>query len=364
MLPTSYQAECGFRRYLMAASCADIFESRLYAITIAKAKIGGAETGCFKRVGECQSRSIALLEARVMHYFSFLVCLPCVRVRARFLLFFCLQTPYSQTPFLYPRSTHLPTPRTNRDLRSSYHLVLHTRAHAATMANFLDLPAELRNIIYELVLVRDQAIAFKNITIRPLYPPNEPEPVLLDLRTHLLLTQVNRLIRHDTTPMLFGRNTFLAKLSNHKSNEKTLAKDERPAYTWGDRATASWLQIASPEATSNIRSLLLHLESATVGRDLMMQAIGYLPCVGPEPGGAFSQREWYHHSLRRCICLQHSVWSVDLGKRTFRCMEVDGRSALLGTKCFACVKLLTNWMYDYRDHGRGDVRAGLLGLVW
>jgi len=232
------------------------------------------------------------------------------------------------------------------------------------MANLLDLPAELRNIIYELVLVRDQAIAFNNITIRPLYPPDEPEPILLDLRTHLPLTQVNRRLRHETTPILFGRNTFLAKLSNYRADE-TLANDDLPSSTWGDRATARWLQIASPEATSNIRSLQLRIGSAKVGRELITIACGYLPCVGPEPEGAFSQREWYHHSLRRCDCSQYSWWSVDLRKRIFRCTEVDGNRVITGTeRCVACTKLLTNWMNDYGDHGHGDVRVGLLRLVW
>jgi len=107
-------AEYESSKYLMAAPCANMFESRVQAITIAKAMIGGAESRCSNPMGECESRSITLhvFSARVMHFFS--RCLFTLCRDARDLLLYILQTAFSRSSCT---SQHI---KASRVLRSNH----------------------------------------------------------------------------------------------------------------------------------------------------------------------------------------------------------------------------------------------------
>lgn len=59
------------------------------------------------------------------------------------------------------------------------------------MARFLDLPAELRNNIYDIVLIMEHALRFTD----PELPPHTTA-----------ITAVNRQTRHETLPVFFGGN--------------------------------------------------------------------------------------------------------------------------------------------------------------
>jgi hypothetical protein len=84
---------------------------------------------------------------------------------------------------------------------------LRIQARTSTFMKFMDLPLELRLDIYEYILVSDEPISFGNRSAF-LHPPMTSLAITNPLGRYLPLTQVSRQIRDETTPLLYGQNTF------------------------------------------------------------------------------------------------------------------------------------------------------------
>ncbi|KAK5681381.1 hypothetical protein LTR17_027467 [Elasticomyces elasticus] len=103
-----------------------------------------------------------------------------------------------------PRRQVMDEPRTSR-LPVAWRARVIAPTQTSPASRFELLPAEIRNAIYELVLIHDGAIT---VTTRPhtsrvsMFPPRRNE--------HLLaLTAISRSIRKDALPLFYGMNVFM-----------------------------------------------------------------------------------------------------------------------------------------------------------
>ncbi|KAK5721852.1 hypothetical protein LTR15_006445 [Elasticomyces elasticus] len=108
---------------------------------------------------------------------------------------------------------------------------------------FLRLPAELRNIIYELVLPRDNFYVSVRTT-EPVYVMR----CLAEPATIPALLATCRLIRNDTLPVFYGTNIFALRTGNKKDFRDTLA----------------WLQSMDQRAVAGIVKLVVTGTTACV----------------------------------------------------------------------------------------------------
>jgi hypothetical protein len=259
------------------------------------------------------------------------------------------------------------------------------------MPSLMDLPAEVRNMIYEPVLVQDEEISFGNIS-GLLRPPKITTAFTNHLAMLLPLTQVSVQIRDETTPMLFGRNTFNVVLTTHKhegprtqlnrqhrSAETKVFFDETSAstapghLTYGDRRAAAWIKIARPEAIKHIQRLTVEVEKADlVTRWPHLRHLYETPNISQEALRVFAPSRWYSHAIElRCPGLDTNVWSIDCKENRIHCKEVVRVGAgfgFLGSQqsakpCDRCRMMLLEWGLDRQFDG--ELRRGhFLGLVW
>src|SRR5262249_21182182 len=88
---------------------------------------------------------------------------------------------------------------------------------------FLDLPYDIRYIIYELLLVSPDPIVISprrrhlharivsNVDARPQWHPRHPPPItrLPHTKPHVEILRLNRQANEEGTPLLYGRNVFV-----------------------------------------------------------------------------------------------------------------------------------------------------------
>lgn len=269
----------------------------------------------------------------------------------------------------------------------------------------MDLPPELRNMVYELVLVQDQAISFGNKSPLPSDSPAINTEPTHHLKSLLALTQVSRQLRDETTPVLFGRNTFQVLLSTKRHDgpltqfKRQLRSVESPVLfdldsaetppghlTYGDQNAALWATIARKEALMHIRQLSVDVELAeSIPRWSRMQHLYATPSE-PTAGGRsfphewylaprerntdnFSPYEWYTHAIApRCIPYQSTTWRIDYEERSLQHASIrktgvpwDRRTPL---NCGGCHDSLWRWGNDYIKSGDILTREHFLRLIW
>ena len=254
---------------------------------------------------------------------------------------------------------------------------------------FFDLPAELHIIIYELILVQDEDISFGNVSAL-LRPPRTTPALTNHLGPYCPLTHVSKRVRDETTPILFGRNTFHVLLSTHKhdgpltqmirqrrsTKTKSLFDDASAStapghLTYGDRNAAAWARNARPEALACIQRLTIEVEKADlVARWQHLRHLYKAPGGYQEPLGVFSPTRWYLHAIElRCWGLDTIVWTVDCKEKRIFCKEIqrvgpDWPSARQQPKsCERCRSMLLEWGVD-REIEEGFNKEHFLGLIW
>lgn len=245
-------------------------------------------------------------------------------------------------------------------------------------------------MIYENVLVSDEEISFGS-TGQWLHPPQTSTAITNPLKNYLPLTQVSRQLRDETTPMLFGRNTFKVLLSTQKdealaqaSLEKNIPRMKKPrllgllnseaipgSLTYGDRNAAAWTRIARPDAVAQIQHLTIEIENAdSIARWWHLQQL-YNIMSGPETNKVFSPRAWYLHAIKLyCKCFEVATWTVDFKEGRVRCESIkqvsplEWQSRRAGRPCRTCEQLLRNWCKDYSAEGETLSKDHLLKLIW
>lgn len=192
------------------------------------------------------------------------------------------------------------------------------QAKMTTFTKFMDLPLVLRLTIYDTVLVSDEPISFGNKSAL-LHPPMTSPAITNHLGKYLPLTQVSRQIRDETTPILYGQNTFDVVLRSVKtrvrpppqltrSNANFKAEialrdrilDHSPcSLAYGDHHAAAWALIARPDAIAHLQRLSVTIEKADLNtrwkhyHQLTLSSSN----LNLEWTGVFSARSWHLHAM-------------------------------------------------------------------
>lgn len=258
------------------------------------------------------------------------------------------------------------------------------------MPSFMDFPPELRNMVYELVLVQDKTISFGSKSPLPPDSPGINRVPTQHLKTLIPLTQVSRQLRDETTPILFARNTFKVLLSTKKhdgpltqfarqlrsSNAPVLfdplSHETQPGYlTWGDENAALWAKIAREEALMRIRHLCVDRENAdTIPGWRRMAHLYPIPNESePTSTSSFLPHEWYLHAITlKCKHLVCTTWDIDFQEPFLHCASTrytgfssEPRSL---NGCEKCWRFLREWRSDHLRGGGVLTREHFLKLVW
>jgi hypothetical protein len=259
----------------------------------------------------------------------------------------------------------------------------------------MDLPAELRLDIYEYILVSDEPISFGNRSAF-LHPPMTSPAITNPLWRYLPLTQASRQIRDETTPLLYGKNTFNVLLRSVKTVEKLLPKPTRPKWSsteeehplfdhvassdpgcllYGDQHAAAWACVARPEAVAHVQRLTVTIEKAHRIAEWRHWPQLYLTPSNNslEQTAVFSARRWHFHAIElRCPGLDTAVWTLDCrenqtGDRRprWRTLGSGSQGQFEGESqaCGRCSLMLNNWRIARVKNG--DMSKELfLALTW
>jgi hypothetical protein len=132
----------------------------------------------------------------------------------------------------------------------------------ATMPSFLDLPPELRAIIFELALTHDGPLSISGI-----YPDYHGLGATTTLkRSHLAPTQINRLLRYEALPIFYGANTFTICLQPvcvrffGKRKGRSLDIFRRSC---GGEVMSGWFKMLPEEAVRALRRFRVYVACVT-----------------------------------------------------------------------------------------------------
>lgn len=264
------------------------------------------------------------------------------------------------------------------------------QAKMTTFTKFMDLPLVLRLTIYDTVLVSDEPISFGNKSAL-LHPPMTSPAITNHLGKYFPLTQVSRQIRDETTPILYGQNTFDVVLrsvktrvipppqpnrSNRKSKtgiplyDRSLTHNE-VSLAYGDHHAATWALIARPDAIARLQRLSITIEKADLNtqwkhyRQLTLSSSS----LSLERTGVFSARRWHLHAIElKCPGLDTTVWTLDCrenrtGDRRLK-WHITGSGCQGETQaCSRCRLLLDDWRIDRVRQG-GMSKELFLAMAW
>jgi len=241
-------------------------------------------------------------------------------------------------------------------------------------------------MIYDLVLVSDEPVSFRN------------HPSKNHLGQYLPLTQVSRQVREETTPLLYGQNVFEVKLRSIKVDEvekvdeesvqQPLRQNKTPKMKmslrqrkpispvpehllWGDRYAAAWADIARPKQIAQVQQLAVTVVKADRNRNWNhLRHLSKSPSsLSQEHTGVFSARSWHLHAIELKCPGRHSVvWNLDCrenrsGDRRLNLYAKDLEDLYEPKPCSRCRLMLDGWR---TQHNRQDgmSRALFLALVW
>ena len=259
----------------------------------------------------------------------------------------------------------------------------------STFPKFMDLPLALRLDIYELILPKNEELSFGNVS-GWVTPPMTCPAFTHHLGQYLYLTQVSRQVRDETTPILYGMNTFEVILRSDVVTEarpKQLISTRRSAkksakrvpdydpvlyLTYGDRHAAAWARVARPEAIAHIRRMMVALERS----DLFLQwkhlrQLSLSPSSRSlERTGLFSVQRWHLHAIElKCPSLHSPVWRVHTKWYPVHKNELikrdppESKYPDAPQPCSRCRLMFDDWRTDVIRAG-GTTRELFLGLVW
>lgn len=237
------------------------------------------------------------------------------------------------------------------------------------MPSFLDLPPELRNVIYELALTHDLPFSIKGI-----YPDYHGHGATTTLkRKHLALTQVNRQLRTEALPIFYSSNSFTICLQpvcvKYLGTKKGRVIDIfRRSY--GDVVTAKWLKVLTNEAVREIRSLRVYVACVTrwKGDEGVMERE---KCKDYHVAAKGTKMMTAHVLYDMCSGSQ-LFYEVDLERDSVESfVEVfgeghDTEEVWGGNECDVCMLPLHRWLDSVDDTGgkKRATKAKLTELVW